>query len=166
MRSLVLTGMVLVGGCVNVVGPEISPENANVSTVTVSFALAHATLSGSVASQGYDVPVITPTVVDRGAVLAYFRDQSTWTALPFTVGIESSADAVVDYTFTMGYAYEDDFLEVFIEASTADEVVWTDIAGLLQEEYLIKVVVIDSYMEGLDVADYEAVRSFYGLGGP
>ena len=169
MKHLViaaLAAMYLVG-CTLVTGPQGPPGNANVHTVTLAFAPESAAFNGSVASRGYTVSGITPSVVDRGAVLAYFRDQGTWTALPFTIGVEDTVDANVDYTFTMGYAYDDEFLEVFIEASTADVLVWDDIVSLLQEEYIIKVVVIDGFAAarraGLDVSDYDAVRAFYAL---
>ena len=100
-------------------------------------------------------------------MLIYFRDQGTWTALPFTVGVESSDLAAVDYTFTMGYAYDDAFLEVFVEASTDDDVVWDDILALLPQSYDMKIVIIDGFFAGknlnLDLRDYEAVKTYFGL---
>ncbi len=170
-RPLVIgSAAILLAGCIEAVGPvgpSGPPGNANVHAVTISFSLQDAALNGNVASQGYDVPDITPSVVDRGAVLVYFRDQRTWTALPFTVGIESADVVAVDYTFTLGYAYDDGFVEIFVEASTDDEVIWSDIVNLLPEEYIMKVVVIDGFgaarKAGLDPTDFEAVQAFYGL---
>ena len=113
------------------------------------------------------MPEITASVVDGGAVLVYFRDQSTWTALPFTVGVESSDLAAVDYTFTLGFGYDDGFLEVFVEASTDDDVVWDDILTLLPADYDMKIVIIDGFFVGktstLDLRDYEAVKAHFGL---
>ena len=158
-----------VAGCVEVTGPAGPPGNANVRALTVRFVAKEATLNGTVASQGYTVPEITPSVVDRGAVLVYLRDQRTWTAMPLTVSIENADLAVVDYTFTIGYAYDDGFLEVFIEASTQDEVVWEEIADRLPAEYIMKVIVIDGYYNtqeaGISPADYEAIRAYYGVEG-
>ena len=78
--------------------------------VNVVFSLEDATRSGSVASQQFTMPDITRRVVLGGAVLAYFRDQDTWTALPYTIGRESEELIAVDYTFTLGYAYDTGFL--------------------------------------------------------
>ncbi len=158
-------------GCVDEaigpVGPPGPPGNANVIAFNVTFSFDRAVFNGAVASEQFDVPEITPSVVDGGAVLVYFRDQGTWTALPFTVGVESSDLAAVDYTFTMGYAYDDGFLEVFVEASTDDDIVWDDILTLLPAGYEMKVVIIDGFFVGknstLDLRDYEAVKAYFGL---
>jgi len=159
--------VVLAAGCSDPAGPSEPIGNANVHAFTIQFAPSNATLNGAVASSGYRVPEITAAVADQGAVLAYFRDQRTWTALPFTIGIENPDEALVDYTFTMGYAYEAEFLEIFIEASSPDEVVWSDIVDILQEEYTVKVVVIEGFWaseeQGLDVNDYESVKAWNGL---
>ena len=167
-RTVVITlAGLMVAGCVEVVGPAGPPGNANVLTITVDFSLRDAAFNGTVASQGYTVPAITRSVVDQGAVLAYFRDQRTWTALPFTIGIENADVLAVDYTFTIGYAYDDGFLEFFIEASTESDVAWDEIIDLLPAEYLMKVVVIDGFgaaqEAGIDPADFEAIQAFYGL---
>ena len=50
--------------------------------------------------------------------LLFFRDQGTWTAMPYTFGVESPDLPAVDYTISMGFGYELGFLEVFYEAST------------------------------------------------
>ena len=173
MRSLftsVLVGLFLFAatGCdEGPVGPPGPPGNANVISFNVNFSFDQAVFNGSVASEQYDIPEITASVVDGGAVLVYFRDQSTWTALPFTVGVESSDLAAVDYTFTMGFGYDDGFLEVFVEASTDDDVVWDDILTLLPADYDMKIVIIDGFFVGktstLDLRDYEAVKAHFGL---
>jgi len=158
-------------GCVDEavgpVGPPGPPGNANVIAFNVTFSFDQAVFNGAVASDQFNVPEITPSVVDGGAVLVYFRDQGTWTALPFTVGVESNDLAAVDYTFTMGYGYDDGFLEVFVEASTDDDVVWDDILTLLPPDYEMKVVIIDGFVLGknldLDVRDYEAVKAYFNL---
>ena len=67
----------------------------------------------------------------------------------------------------MGYGYDDDFLEVFIEASTNADVVWDDILTLLPASYDMKIVIIDGFVLGknldLDLRDYEAVKTYFGL---
>lgn len=148
-------------------GPPGPPGNANVFSVNFDFEPAAAAFNGTVASDQFVVNAITPSVVDHGAVLLYFRDQNTWTALPFTVGIESLTMNAVDYTFTLGYGYDDGLIEVFIEASTDDDVVWDEIVALLPPFYEMKAVIIDGFAFGkkapVDLRDYEAVKAYYGL---
>lgn len=141
-------------------GPTGPERNATVHTITVDFEMADASISGPVASVQYDVPSITPGVVDNGAVLAFFWEQGTWTAMPYTFAEESPDFAAVDYTITLGYGYDDEFLEVFYEAST-DEI---NLGGQPPRE--IRAVIIDSYpagKAGIDLTDYEAVVKYYGL---
>ncbi len=170
MLSSALLGLFLLvaAGCdQGPVGPPGPPGNANVFSLNFVFSLDDATFNGPVASAQFDVAAITPSVVDNGAVLVYFRDQGTWTALPFTVGVESPDINAVDYTFTLGYGYDDAFLEVFLEASTDDPVVWDDIRAQLPPSYQMKAVIIDGFFLGkntdLDLRDYEAVKVYFGL---
>ncbi len=156
------------GGIVGPPGPPGPAGNANVFSLHFTFTPEDATFNGAVASAQFDVPAITPSVVDDGAVLLYFRDQGTWTALPFTVGVESPDLPAVDYTFTFGYGYDDAFLEVFLEASTEDDVVWDEILlDLLPPSYEMKAVIIEGFAFGkntdLDVRDYEALKAYFGL---
>lgn len=119
-----------------------------------------AAVDGPVASVQYDAPEITPQVVETGAVMAYFREQDTWTALPYTYGVESPELPAVDYTVTLGYAYEEGFLEVFYETST--EAVIDQLP-----DQTIKVVVIEdlaaAQSAGVDLSDYGAVKAHFGL---
>ena len=152
------------------VGPPGPPGNANVYSINARFDLnADGVFSDFVANVSYDMPEFTPPVVDDGAVLVYIRDRSdTWTALPFTFGVEKIDEPVVDYTFTLGYAMEVGRLDVFVEASSNDDVVWDEI---LQDPFLgvsrqLKIVVIEGFFfakDGPDLRDYEAVKAYYGL---
>ena len=139
----------------------LTPGSASVHTVTLDFLLDDAAINGPVASVQYDVPSITPNVVDNGAVLAYFREQGTWTAMPYTFGEESPDLPAVDYTLTFGYGYDDQFLEIFYEASSGEAV---DLAA--QPDQVVKVVVIEGFppsKTGVDLTNYEAVADYYGL---
>ena len=139
----------------------LTPGNAAVHTLTLDFLLDDASINGPVASVQYDVPSITPNVVDNGAVLAYFREQGTWTAMPYTFGEESPDLPAVDYTLTFGYGYDDQFLEIFYEASSGEAV---DLGA--QPDQIVKVVVIDGFppsKTGVDLTNYEAVAEYYGL---
>ena len=176
MRTLIFTTMVgvlalLAAGCgEGPVGPPGPPGNANVFSIPLDFDYNNAAFNGAVASEQFEVDAITPSVVDNGAVLLYYRFADTWTALPYTLAVEAPDDpARVDYTATFGYAYDDFFVEVFVEASTDDDVVLDEIgqtelfSGVLD----LKLVVIDGFAFGknspVDLRDYEAVKAYFGL---
>lgn len=168
MNRLVTIGAALTlfvaSGCevntVGVEGPPGPPGNANVFTVNFTFSMADAVINDNVASVQYDVPGLTPSVVDEGAVLMFFREQDTWTAMPYTFAVESPDLPAVDYTISLGFGYDVHFIEVFYEAST-DAVTLED-----QPDRLMKAVIVDGFPAGkapVDLTDYEAVRVYYGL---
>ena len=141
-------------------GPPGPPGNANVFSLGFDFLMVDAVYNGAVASVQYDVPDLTASVVDDGAVLMFFRDQGTWTAMPYTFGVESPDLPAVDYTISLGFGYEVGFLEVFYEAST-DAV---DLTQLPDRE--MKLVVIDGYFYGKtqpDLTDWNVVKELYNL---
>lgn len=159
--SSLIAGFLLLGvGCEGPVGPPGPPGDPAVRTFTVDFLMEDAVVEGPVVSAQYDAPEITRQAVQGGAVLAYYREQGTWTALPYTYGVESPDLPAVDYTVTLGYAYEEGFLEVYYEASS-DHVI-DDLP-----DQLIKVVVIEQFasarLAGVDPSDYEAVKNHFGL---
>jgi hypothetical protein len=140
--------------------PHEHEPDAVIISFETDFRMSDAAISGSVASVQYEVPDLTPRIVDGGVVLAFFRDQSTWTAMPFTYGVESPELPAVDYTVTLGYAFEDRLLEVFYEAST-DEI---DLGQLPDRR--IKVVLLDAAValgKNTDLTDWNQVRDLYGL---
>jgi len=160
--SLFLFTAMSFAGCVieESVGPVGPPGNANVFSLNFNFRMVDASINGTVASVPYDVPDITPLVVDEGAVLLFFRDQGTWTAMPYTFGVESQDLPAVDYTVSFGYGYDDGFLEIFYETST-DAV---DFFSL--PDRTIKAVIIDGFAYGknrIDLTDWNAVKEFYQL---
>lgn len=171
IRTALLTALVLpalLTGCIieesvgpeGPRGPQGPPGNANVFTLNFLFSMDDAVFNGSVASVQYDVPDLTPSVVDDGAVLMFFRDQGTWTAMPYTYGVESPDLPAVDYTISLGFGYEVDFLEVFLEAST-DAI---DLSGEPDRE--MKLVVIDGYFYGkkdVDWTDWNEVSRVLGI---
>jgi len=162
--NLLAAGLLLIGmsGCVieEGVGPEGPPGNANVFSLNFDFLVADASINGSVASVQYNVPDISPLVVDEGAVLLFFRDQGTWTAMPYTFGVESPDLPAVDYTVSFGYGYDDGFLEVFYETST-DAVDFDSLP-----DRTIKAVIIDGFAYGkksIDLTDWNVVRDVFQL---
>lgn len=84
--------------------------------------------------------------------------------MPYTFAYESPDLPAVDFTVTLGYAFEVGFLEVFYEAST-DEVDLRQLP-LVQTPRQLKVVIIDGFVAAkapVDLRDYEAVKAFFGL---
>lgn len=163
-----VVGVLLVmTGCEGPVGPEGPPGQdgvgLGVNSDEVDFSVEDALINGSVASIGYDASVITQNVVDNGIVLAYFREHDTWTAMPYTYGVENpdpDLDAV-DYTVTFGYAYEQNFLELFYEASLENEELLRSLP-----DRRVKIVVVDALpaaRQAVDLSDYSAVKAYYGL---
>jgi hypothetical protein len=139
-------------------------SDTEVVSVPLSFRFSEAAFNGPVASVQFTMPEITQPVVDHGAVMVYFRDQGTWTALPYAFGVESAELAAVDYTVSLGYAFERRVLEVFVEVSTAE--IWDDALDRLQSRYDMRAVIIRDRAFGKnapDLTNYEAVRDFYGL---
>ena len=136
----------------------------DVFALNFTFSMGNAIVNGPVASEQFDVPDITPSVVDNGAVLLFFREQGTWTATPFTYGIESDDPNLnaVDYTVTLSYGYDDGFLEPFYEGSIDIDLIPADV--LPDRE--MKAVIIDGFLVGksdLDLSDWDTVKSVFGL---
>ncbi|MEZ4702050.1 MAG: hypothetical protein R2834_17080 [Rhodothermales bacterium] len=137
------------------------PAGTEIRTAEFVFSMDDAVINGDVASAQYTVRGITPAVVDHGAVIAYFREQGTWTAMPFTIADESPDLPAVDYTITLGFGFDDGMVEVFYEASTPAAPLEA------QPDRLIKVVVLDDlgyvHAANLDLNNYEAVKAHFGL---
>ena len=155
--ATILFGLFFMAGCVF----EADEKGADVHALEFVFSMNDAVFNGDVASVQFGVPSVTPIVVDQGAVLAYYREQGTWTAMPYTFADESPDLPAVDYTITMGYAYDDGLVEVFYEASTPEAPIE------LQPDRRVKVVIIDnlnfSSAANLDLNNYEAVKAEFGL---
>lgn len=149
-----------VGGCTI----DSNRRSADVLSVNLDFDFRDASYVGAVASASYNIPEITRSVVDHGAVLMYFREQGTWTALPYSFGVEAPDAPVVDYTVSIGFGFEHRMVEIFVELST-DEV-WDDVLDRLPGGYDMKAVVINDRAfrkNGPDPTNWEAVRDYYGL---
>ena len=145
-------------------------ERTAVVTLTIPFSLSFTDVvfTDFVANLRYSVPEIGPDAVSFGAVLVFIRDlEGTWTALPFTYGVESATDPFVDYTVTLGYAYELNLLDVFVESSSSDDVVWDEILSdpLLSEIRDLRVVILEALpgKNSIDLSDYEALQRYYAL---
>ncbi|MEM6646632.1 MAG: hypothetical protein AAF730_10300 [Bacteroidota bacterium] len=164
---LTLLGLTLIAsGCeTNVAGPQGPPGRdgvIDVFAVNFTFSMQDAAINGNVASVQFDVQDITRNVVENGAVMLYFREQGTWTAMPYTYGVESPDLAAVDYTISLGFGYDERLIEVFYEAST-------DAVDLsTQPDLPMRAVIIDGFFAGkqgapVDLTDYDAVADYYGL---
>lgn len=162
--KLILLVILATGGAACIVeestGPQGPPGNANVFSLNFDFLLADAVFNGTVASVQYDIPDISVSVVDEGAVLMFFRDQGTWTGMPYTYGVESLDVPAVDYTVSLGFGYEVGFLEVFYEVSIDA----LDVTELSDRE--MKAVIIDGFPFGkteVNLNDWETVKALFKL---
>lgn len=166
--SIFAAAVVLLSGCAEgVVGPR-GHDGADgvvaVHSVNFTFSVDNSIVNGTVASAQFDVPSISPTVVDEGAVLMFFRDQGTWTSMPFTYGVESEDPDLnaVDYTVTLGFGYDDGFIEPFYESSIDIDLLPLDATPDRQ----MKAVIIDAFLLGknsVDHSNWEAVKAAYNL---
>ncbi|HET6568739.1 MAG TPA: hypothetical protein VFG50_12300 [Rhodothermales bacterium] len=135
-------------------------DRAGVLSVPFTFDVNGAVKNGNVLSEQIDFPEITQRVVDLGAVMVYFEEQDTWTALPYTYGVESATEPLVDYTVTLGYAFDTHLVEVFYETSADPDVL--SLPGSVR----MKAVIFDAIPTGKnapDLRDYQAVKRYYGL---
>lgn len=163
--SLLFVPLILLAmsGCIvdtDVDVSDLPPGTASVYTFNVIFSMDDALFNGPVASVAFDIPEIDSWTVSDGAVLVFFRDQGTWTALPYTFGVESPDLPAVDYTIAMGYGYDPGVLEVFYEASTEA----VALENLPDRE--LKVVVVEAWpvnKKAVDLKNWESVRAYFNL---
>lgn len=155
--------------------PPPPPEDgAEVRTFEVDFDVAEADRAGAVRSIAYEAPELTREVVERGVVMAYLRtqnafDETVWRALPYSYGVEfedtDSTEAAVDYTVTLGYAFDVDLFEVSYELSANDSFVWRQLEE--RSPHRIRVVAFTEGAVGraqsLDLTNYEAVERRFDL---
>lgn len=141
-------------------GPQGPPGGALTVSFEVPFNVDNAALNGQVLSQQYDAPEITQDVVDNGIVTAYYREQGTWTAMPYTYRVQ---DGSLDYTVTFAYAFERGFTEVFYEFSNDDA-----LPDLVNRE--VKFVILygtpaatAELAKSINWSDYEDVAAKLGL---
>jgi len=134
-----------------------SAADIDLYVTEVNFDVARATVNGTVLSQQYSVPAID---ANYGVVLAYFYEQGTWTAMPYTYAVDDPQQKAVSYTISLGHAYSNRTFEVFYESSAAD-------VNLRQQpNRRIKVVVLGPDLaakQGVDYSDYEAVKRAFHL---
>ncbi len=156
--TLFCTMLLTTSGC-------IIESNKDEGAITIPlefvFSMDDAIINGDVASVQFQAGSVTPNVVDNGAVLAFFREQGTWTAMPYTFAVENPEIPAVDYTISLGYGYDDGLIEVFYEASTPEAPLFE------QPDRRIKAIIIEDlgYLSGANVNlnDYESVKSFFDL---
>ncbi len=140
---------------------DATSDEPRVRSINLDFSMDDATFNGNVASVSYDVPEIDARVAAGGAILAFFREQGTWTAMPYTFAVDNPDIQAVDYTVTLGYAFEDRYLELFYEASTEQAPLEN------QPDRVVKLVIIDadvvSSKNAIDLTDWNQVKAYYGL---
>lgn len=163
--GLLLLWLLALVGCDD--GPTEPPRSdVSVYPFEVDFRVDEAEFVDSFVLVQFDAPEISSAVTAEGAVLAYARIADTWTALPYTYGVESEDVPAVDYTVTLGYAYDTNLLEVFYDLSFGDPEMVRDFAFEHLPDRRIKVVVFEDFVAAratVDVTSYEAVRQHFGL---
>lgn len=144
-------------------GPS-GPAGALVQSFEVTFDVDANTVSlsedGLVLFQNYEFPEITESVERNGFVQAYYlASNDTWTALPYTFGDESPDINAVDYTLTLGYAWNVGLVQVFYEASAP-------FALDFARTRTLKIVVADARAAataGVNWSDYSSVQQRFNL---
>lgn len=117
-----------------------------------------------------EVAALTADVVDDGAVLLYADGSlllsgggGTWTALPFTVGVDEDEDLFVDYTVSFTYSY--DIQDLYIDVVASDTIY--PFGDLPRTEYKLVLIPGNLFVAngktGIDYTDYEAVKQAYGI---
>ncbi len=113
----------------------------------------------------FDVPAINNGVVNAGMVMAYFYDETsgTWTAMPYTYGIDNSTLQATDFTVSLGFAFKRRTFQVFYESSINA----ADVPAERRPNRRIKLVVVGPDLaaskQGLDWSDYAAVSAAFNL---
>lgn len=131
-------------------------NNTDAYITEVQFDVSKATLNGTVLSQQYSVPAIDNSAA---AVLCYFYEQGTWTAMPYTYAVDDAKLQAVSYTISLGHAFSYQTLQVFYESSAAD------VNLRNQPSRRIRVVVLGDYAakQNVDFSDYNAVKAAFNL---
>ena len=156
--AILITGCEGAEGPAGPVGPQGEqgpPGNANVQSFTITLATADFTASGpSLEAASYTAPQLTQAVVDGGAVLAFTDIGSgadAWIALPFI-----AASVNMTYVVTAGA------LGIFLSRPSGAPRVASLFNG-----FRVRVLVIPpaqaARLSGVDVSNYEAVRSAMGF---
>ncbi len=128
-------------------------------------ALQSAPADGKFRIVEFDVPAITDGVLRAGMVMAYFYDDvsRTWTAMPYTYGIDNSTLQATDFTVTLGFAFKRRTFQVFYESSIAA----ADVPAERRANRRIKLVVVGPDLaaskQGLDWTNYAAVAAALNL---
>ena len=164
MRALLslfvpLVALPLLAGCeVNTVESRPPPQEPLAVSFTASFNMADAFVEGTIATVVFDAPEVTSRVVQTGMVMVYVREADTWTALPYTYGVESPDLPAVDYTVSLGYAFETGRVDVFYDVSNP-------VALDLVPNRTVKVVVIrgDAVTYDVNWTDFDDVQIHFGL---
>lgn len=151
-------------------GPDFPDIGVRVETFTPRASDFSVNANRDIATYERQSQLLTPTVVNDGVVLLYARGDlifvgatGTWTALPFTQGIEAvGADGVpyVDFTITYTYSFEPGWLFIDVISSAVGVV-----EEFIPDNIPFRLVTIEpgAFIEGVDHSRFEAVQEAYGL---
>jgi hypothetical protein len=160
-------------GCDTSPGPVFADTGVRSTTFTVHGNQWSLYSNETVATHHRQTNQITQDVVSGGVVLLYAGGElifsgpgveDTWTALPYTQGIENvGLDGVpyVDYTVTYTYSFGANNLYIDIVSSGE----WTvdDHVPSRSEFRLVTIPPGAANMVAVDYSDYEAVKRAFGL---
>ena len=127
--------------------------------------LQSAPADGKFRIREFDVPAISDAVMNAGMVMAYFYDDvsRTWTAMPYTYGIDNSTLQATDFTVTLGFAFKRRTFQVFYESSVPA----ADVPVERRPSRRVKLVVVGPDLaaskQGLDWSNYAAVSAAFNL---
>jgi hypothetical protein len=152
-------------------GPIYGDSGVRSQTFTPQANQFVVNVDGEIASYERTSNLLTPSVVEDGMVLLYARGDlvvvggsGTWTALPYTQGIEAQmpdGTYYVDYTITYTYAFGIDRLYIDVISSAA---------GLVEDFIpnnipfrLVTIAPGTAMIPGIDYSNYDEVAAAYGL---
>jgi len=128
--------MVFVFSCDLLVGPEGekgAPGNANIDIRIFECNRDSVNISGYYGNLIFDIPEITQSIYDSGAVCAYFEEDGQWITLPNTFLI--TPNSIGEYV-EINYAYNILVFSLYFQTT------WLELKRSMIPEGRIKVVII------------------------
>jgi len=154
--SILLSFALFLTSCEGDQGPAgPAGEDAEFTSITVTFTGAEAGITGSFSEYNIDVPEITQDIVDHGVVLVYLNDslnpepEGRWILIPFAMIVE-------DITISFIYSYGVGTLSMVFNSSDAE---WPFSAD---SYYHLKIVILAGATQGgVNLGNFEEINPCY-----
>lgn len=173
LLAALLVALPFVSGCdTTTPSPVFADGGVRSETFSPRFGQFTVNQPGDVASYDRSSNLLTAAVVDDGAVLLYARGdlifvgggaEGTWTALPYTQGIEAEGPDFPFVDFTVTYTYSFDVNRIYID-------VISSAIGLVEDYIpdnvpfrLVTIAPGTPRVDGVDYANFAEVAAAYGL---